>query len=743
MNKKRIGNPRIFVIIAAGVFFLIAALVVSGGKAFAQGGVDPDQYVTSSQEINPYFTVENLIMPDGTKLIAQIIKGPPTPPGGRAEENASVLQVTPMAATSLTEVPSFTWVFGCSAVSGSMVAGFYDRSGYPNMYAGPTNGGVVPLVEDASWGTWTDVIGDSYPNNPLIASHNGLDGRLTRGSIDDYWVSYLGGSSDPYITNGWAQHAWGEAIGDYMKTSQSAYGNDDGSTAFYGYNSSTKLNCSAMGSIAQYDGTYGRKLFYEARGYTVTDCYSQATDNRYSGGFSLTNFKAEIDAGHPVFINLAGHSIVGVGYDPASSIIYIHDTWDNNTHTMTWGGAYSTLTMQSVSIVNLASATPVPSATTGSATNITTTGATLNGTVNANGYSTTVTFQYGLTTSYGSEVTAGQSPVTGTGSTAVSANISGLTPGTLYHFRVVAVNTYGTKNGSDATFTSQALPPADFGKSSPANGATGQATSLTLSWNATSPVTYYQYCYSTASGCSNWTNAGNVTSVTISNLAGTSTYFWQVRAWNGTGGPTAANGGAYWSFTTQVQVTIPSAPGGVSASDGTYTDKVRISWNAATGATSYKVYRNTSNRSSSATQIGTAAASPYDDLTATVGTTYYYFVKACNSAGCSGFSASNSGYRARTPPGAFGKMAPANGATNQATSLTISWSASAGATAYYYCYATTATCNNWKNAGSATSKSLTGLKSATTYYWHVRATNKWGTTYSDGVSTAYWTFRTR
>src|SRR5512136_3386749 len=99
-----------------------------------------------------------------------------------------------------------------------------------------------------------------------------------------------------------------------MKTSQSAYGNTDGGTSFYGYNSATKLTCSSMGSIAQRDGTYGRKLFYEARGYTVTDCFNQATDNRYTGGFSLANYKAEIDAGRPVVLNLAGHTIVGMGY---------------------------------------------------------------------------------------------------------------------------------------------------------------------------------------------------------------------------------------------------------------------------------------------------------------------------------------------------------------------------------------------------------------------------------------------
>ena len=63
--------------------------------------------------------------------------------------------------------------------------------------------------------------------------------------------------------------------------------------------------------------------------------------------------------------------------------------------------------------------------------------ATLNGTVNAYCLSTTVTFRYGLTTGYGSTVTADQSPVTGNSDTAVSKAITGLTPNTTYHYRVV------------------------------------------------------------------------------------------------------------------------------------------------------------------------------------------------------------------------------------------------------------------------------------------------------------------
>ena len=223
------------------------------------------------------------------------------------------------------------------------------------MYTGSTNGGLIPLTEDDSWGDWTD---DErfYPNNPLVASHIGLDGKTENGSIDDYWIAYLSSENDPYITGGWLQHIWWDAIGDFMKTSQSDYGNVDGSTTFWSYNSGTPLTCAEMESlgVATEDGTYGRKLFYEARGYTVTNCYAQKTDNKYLGGFSFAQYKAEIDAGRPVFLNIEGHSIVGIGYDDTTNpeTVYIHDTWDNDSHTMLWGGSYSGMELWGVSIVN-------------------------------------------------------------------------------------------------------------------------------------------------------------------------------------------------------------------------------------------------------------------------------------------------------------------------------------------------------------------------------------------------------
>ena len=314
------------------------------------------------QQLNKYFSTQTTTYSDGTILSRNIINGPPRPPQGYQLERAmvSLPEPNPAMGTNTLNVPAFRWVFGCSAVSGAMIAGYYDRSGYSNMYTGPTNGGVMPLIEDPSWGSWTDSASATYPNNPLIASRNGLDGRTSFGSIDDYWVSYSSGGDDPYITGEWTQHAWGDAIGDYMKTSQSAYDNVDGATSFYSFNSASPLTCSDMvfHGIQDEDGTYGRKLFYEAKGYTVTDCYAQKTDNKYSGGFSFAQYKAEIDAGRPVLLNLEGHSIVGVGYDDSSNTVYIHDTWNNSNHSMTWGGSYSGMALWGVSIVNLQASTP-------------------------------------------------------------------------------------------------------------------------------------------------------------------------------------------------------------------------------------------------------------------------------------------------------------------------------------------------------------------------------------------------
>lgn len=103
-----------------------------------------------------------------------------------------------------------------------------------------------------------------------------------------------------------------------------------------------------------------------------------------------------------------------------------------------------------------------PVAETGSARNIGSTSATLEGQVSPNGTPTSYYFQYGTTTAYGSQTpTAG--PLKGNASKSVSADVSGLRPSTGYHYRLVATSADGTSLGKDAAFTTAAPGSAPGG----------------------------------------------------------------------------------------------------------------------------------------------------------------------------------------------------------------------------------------------------------------------------------------
>lgn len=104
--------------------------------------------------------------------------------------------------------------------------------------------------------------------------------------------------------------------------------------------------------------------------------------------------------------------------------------------------------------------TQAPTASTGPATAVSSTGATLNGTVNPNSNATTYHFDFGTTGAYGARVPASEVSV---GSNAadhvVSTVIGGLAPNTTYHYRVVAINGVGfTTTGPDVGFTTLAAP---------------------------------------------------------------------------------------------------------------------------------------------------------------------------------------------------------------------------------------------------------------------------------------------
>ncbi len=88
----------------------------------------------------------------------------------------------------------------------------------------------------------------------------------------------------------------------------------------------------------------------------------------------------------------------------------------------------------------------------------------------------------------------------------------------------------------------------------------------------------------------------------------------------------------------------PEPPRAVAASDGDYANRVMVTWNAVEGATRYEVYRSTSSVIAGDLLDGDVSTTQFDDFTPDAGITYWYSIRACNSAGCSTYSTPDSGY---------------------------------------------------------------------------------------------------
>jgi hypothetical protein len=105
----------------------------------------------------------------------------------------------------------------------------------------------------------------------------------------------------------------------------------------------------------------------------------------------------------------------------------------------------------------LAAAATKPGVSTGGASKVTITTATLNGKVNPHAAATTYFFQYGTTLAYGSR-TPDAAAGAGTKAVSAAAAITALGPNTKYHYRLVARNGVGTTVGGDRTFTTPKQP---------------------------------------------------------------------------------------------------------------------------------------------------------------------------------------------------------------------------------------------------------------------------------------------
>ena len=125
------------------------------------------------------------------------------------------------------------------------------------------------------------------------------------------------------------------------------------------------------------------------------------------------------------------------------------------------------------------------------------------------------------------------------------------------------------------------------------------------------------------------------------------TYYYRLKACSGSDETGICSD--YSDYDSGYRAIVAPSP---SASDGTHTDKVSISWSSASGANNYIIYRCTNINSNSCPEIGTDSTSPYDDTGVTAGIIYYYRLKACSGSSgrgnCSIYSSYNQGHRAIT-----------------------------------------------------------------------------------------------
>jgi hypothetical protein len=382
-----------------------------------------------------------------------------------------------------------------------------------------------------------------------------------------------------------------------------------------------------------------------------------------------------------------------------------------------------------------------PTVATNPATAITSSSATLNGTVNPNGLVTSVHFQYGTTTSYGSTTTT--LTLTGNTTQAINANISGLTAGTVYHFRIVATNSAGTSNGSDVTFTTLTATGPPLVTTSPATYITNFSATLNGSVNPRGLTTtvYFQYGTTTSYGhtAAVQTQTGNTyrnVSANITGLNASTIYHFRIVASNSGG----TREGSDITFTTLAPtgppVAITTPAGNITSALATLNGALDPHGLPTLVYFQYGTTTSYGHTTPSQSQTGGTFRNISANVSGlTANTTYHFRIVATNSGGIR--YGSDVTFTTLTATGlpVVTTAAASNMASFSAT-LNGSLDPHGLTTSVHFQYGTTTSYGSTTLTQSQTgttfrniAANISGLTASTVYHFRIVATNSAGTTY--------------
>jgi hypothetical protein len=277
-----------------------------------------------------------------------------------------------------------------------------------------------------------------------------------------------------------------------------------------------------------------------------------------------------------------------------------------------------------------------PTATTGPATAIGATTATVTGTVVPGGQATSWYVEYGTSTTYGSQ-TAKANAGSGSAAVNVTSNLASLKPGSTYHYRVVATNSAGTVHGSDAVFTTLTPPGATTGAAT-GIGTASATLNGTVDPNSRSTTFYFEYGTSTSYGTkTSVRSAGSGSTpqnetVAISNLQVGRTYHFRIVA-TSDAGTTTGSDATFTTSSAPVAVTADASPVAVT----TATLRGQVTPNGLSTTWWFEYGTSTAYGSKTASQSagsGTTARSVSSGITRlTAGKSYHFRLVAQNSSG--------------------------------------------------------------------------------------------------------------